>query len=346
MSERKLPFDLSQQSHEINDGFLSKLMKQKMEIVDKLSNRKYALLGEKNTENNSTPHDCLEHKKPSPRKIQEERPNDCVICMEPISQERGVLDCNHDYCVPCIQNWTTQTNKCPVCKIESKILRVFVGNHFLRSEFLERRELQIEHEPDELDIIVMNADPFCYKCDAAGNENLMLICNKCDKKCCHIFCLDPPLEFIPDDDWFCDFCVQKFNIRTTNPTAGIFNERDPPRSRRRRRRRPIIDTMVEHDESLEGFIVEDKRVSGNTDFVPRGISVSSYDSILDGIESVQVQKKSLRKNTRRKKKGKKPLKSSSSSNLEMVPARPDKKRKRRKRRKKNIYGTSMKIFDQ
>ena len=67
-----------------------------------------------------------------------------------------------------------------------------------------------------MDIIIQNADPFCYVCDQSGNENFMLICDKCDTKCAHINCLDPPMHFIPEDEWFCDFCVNKYSLSHKN----------------------------------------------------------------------------------------------------------------------------------
>ena len=45
----------------------------------------------------------------------------CPICLDPISDKRGVLDCDHDYCFECIDNWMTETNICPMCKIKSKL---------------------------------------------------------------------------------------------------------------------------------------------------------------------------------------------------------------------------------
>lgn len=53
----------------------------------------------------------------------------------------------------------------------------------------------------------------------------MLVCDKCVRKCCHIYCLNPPLEFIPENEWLCDFCVNK-GFSSPNPTAGIFNMKE------------------------------------------------------------------------------------------------------------------------
>ena len=60
---------------------------------------------------------------------------------------------------------------------------------------------------EEVDEELENADNYCYKCRSENNSNVLLVCDHCVKKCCHTYCLDPPLEFIPVEDWYCDFCV-------------------------------------------------------------------------------------------------------------------------------------------
>lgn len=79
----------------------------------------------------------------------------------------------------------------------------------------------------------MNADDFCYVCESGDNTNILLVCDQCVKSCCHIYCLNPPLEFIPEDEWYCDFCVSKFNLRPKNPIAGILQINRRRRNQRR-----------------------------------------------------------------------------------------------------------------
>lgn len=45
----------------------------------------------------------------------------------------------------------------------------------------------------------------CVKCGGIDQEEFMLLCDKCDAGF-HTFCLESPLEAIPDGDWFCPFC--------------------------------------------------------------------------------------------------------------------------------------------
>ena len=50
----------------------------------------------------------------------------------------------------------------------------------------------------------------CHTCLTSLEEEVenMLLCDGCDSAY-HIHCLHPPMESIPDGDWFCKFCVQR-----------------------------------------------------------------------------------------------------------------------------------------
>ncbi|KAJ2422101.1 hypothetical protein GGF47_003730, partial [Coemansia sp. RSA 2524] len=46
----------------------------------------------------------------------------------------------------------------------------------------------------------------CEVCRSGENDEAMLICDGCDRGF-HMYCLDPPLDAIPTNDWYCDSCV-------------------------------------------------------------------------------------------------------------------------------------------
>lgn len=48
-------------------------------------------------------------------------------------------------------------------------------------------------------------DVVCSTCAKGDRPNMLLLCDSCPRGF-HIDCLDPPLEAIPDGDWFCPFC--------------------------------------------------------------------------------------------------------------------------------------------
>jgi hypothetical protein len=63
----------------------------------------------------------------------------------------------------------------------------------------------------------------------------MLVCDHCLRKCCHMYCLEPALEEIPHEPWYCDFCRRDHEIRSILPSANLFEPPEPePRARLRR----------------------------------------------------------------------------------------------------------------
>ncbi|KAF8959620.1 regulator of chromosome condensation 1/beta-lactamase-inhibitor protein II [Flammula alnicola] len=52
----------------------------------------------------------------------------------------------------------------------------------------------------------VNPPPFCVGCGKdSGEDNSPLECDKCDAPW-HLSCLDPPLDAVPDGEWFCPDC--------------------------------------------------------------------------------------------------------------------------------------------
>jgi len=58
------------------------------------------------------------------------------------------------------------------------------------------------------------------------NSEVLLVCDSCNFKCSHIFCLEPPINYIPKGEWFCDFCVKSKNLvnKLEKPEAVVFPE--------------------------------------------------------------------------------------------------------------------------
>uniref|UniRef100_A0A9J7XIK6 Bromodomain adjacent to zinc finger domain 2B n=1 Tax=Cyprinus carpio carpio TaxID=630221 RepID=A0A9J7XIK6_CYPCA len=49
---------------------------------------------------------------------------------------------------------------------------------------------------------------FCQICCRSDNEELLLLCDGCDKGC-HTYCHKPKITTIPDGDWFCPACISQ-----------------------------------------------------------------------------------------------------------------------------------------
>uniref|UniRef100_A0A8C5TDY4 Bromodomain adjacent to zinc finger domain protein 2B n=1 Tax=Malurus cyaneus samueli TaxID=2593467 RepID=A0A8C5TDY4_9PASS len=54
---------------------------------------------------------------------------------------------------------------------------------------------------------------YCQICRKGDNEELLLLCDGCDKGC-HTYCHRPKISSIPDGDWFCPACIAKASGQT------------------------------------------------------------------------------------------------------------------------------------
>mgnify|MGYP003877272357 FL=1 len=77
----------------------------------------------------------------------------------------------------------------------------------------------------------------------------MMICDRCEYRCCHIYCCDPPLSRVPEDEWICTFCKEEIEAEA----RARLN-----RSRRRLQRRctnerGLLAQLFEEVESEDEF---------------------------------------------------------------------------------------------
>ncbi|XP_070770351.1 bromodomain adjacent to zinc finger domain protein 2B [Enoplosus armatus] len=70
----------------------------------------------------------------------------------------------------------------------------------------------------------------CQLCQKGDNEELLLLCDGCDKGC-HTYCHKPRITTVPDGDWFCPTCVAKSSVRSVIQESG-----QSPRSRKQQSR--------------------------------------------------------------------------------------------------------------
>lgn len=183
---------------------------------------------------------------------------ECCICYGDEIDIAGLLECKHNFCFECIFDWSKVTNLCPLCKVAfDKIKKYNKAGLLIDTIKVEERKIN-EEEIQDFDYDISNANDYCYACDGRGDTDRMLVCDFCITKCCHIFCLNPALEDIPVDDWYCDYCVRDHNINSENPTVGIFepnrrrfNQPQNNNPRGRRDNRLIIDEEEQEEEEEE-----------------------------------------------------------------------------------------------
>lgn len=63
-----------------------------------------------------------------------------------------------------------------------------------------------EEEDEELPVIIENTEEFCYVCELTGDPEALLVCDHCNFKVCHTGCLPEPIDWVPEEDFYCVDC--------------------------------------------------------------------------------------------------------------------------------------------
>lgn len=74
---------------------------------------------------------------------------ECIICLEELSNDIAILSCGHNYHYKCIQNWIkskkTLLNICPLCNENTNVEILNILN-----EKPEGEELNVQEQSDNL----------------------------------------------------------------------------------------------------------------------------------------------------------------------------------------------------
>ncbi|XP_005401890.1 PREDICTED: PHD and RING finger domain-containing protein 1 isoform X2 [Chinchilla lanigera] len=126
----------------------------------------------------------------------------CPICLNVFrDQAVGTPEtCAHFFCLDCIVEWSRNANSCPVDRtiFNCICIRAQFGGKILKKMPVENTRACEEEEEE---------DPtFCEVCGRSDREDRLLLCDGCDAGY-HMECLDPPLQEVPVDEWFCPQCA-------------------------------------------------------------------------------------------------------------------------------------------
>ncbi|KAF7493239.1 hypothetical protein SSS_05280 [Sarcoptes scabiei] len=151
----------------------------------------------------------------------------CYICLNNFEgQDIGSPDsCEtmHHFCLECIEIWSKQINTCPVDRKSFSFIvvrRTIDGEIVMKVPIKKRSVLEIVTLEDDL--------TYCEICGRCDREDRLLLCDGCDFGY-HCECLEPPLETIPVEEWFCPECFQRLfgesvgseSIQTTRSQRAI-----------------------------------------------------------------------------------------------------------------------------
>nr|XP_003700397.2 PREDICTED: uncharacterized protein LOC100882431 isoform X1 [Megachile rotundata] len=126
----------------------------------------------------------------------------CPICLLPFrKQQIGTpASCEHCFCLECLIEWSKNVNTCPVDRQTFAVIHVKdkLGGQIIKCVPVE----VTPREEESLDDLT-----FCEVCHQSDREDRMLLCDGCD---CgyHLECLNPPLDEVPVEEWFCPECSQ------------------------------------------------------------------------------------------------------------------------------------------
>ncbi|XP_043778346.1 PHD and RING finger domain-containing protein 1 isoform X2 [Cervus elaphus] len=125
----------------------------------------------------------------------------CPICLNAFREQAvGTPEnCAHYFCLDCIVEWSKNAHSCPVDRIIFKCIciRAQFGGKILKKIPVESAQLGEDEDEDPT---------FCEVCGRSDREDRLLLCDGCDAGY-HMECLDPPLQEVPVDEWFCPECA-------------------------------------------------------------------------------------------------------------------------------------------
>ncbi|KAF5290718.1 hypothetical protein FQA39_LY14637 [Lamprigera yunnana] len=136
----------------------------------------------------------------------------CPICLLSFKQQEvgSPEACDHSFCADCIQEWSKNVNTCPVDR--RKFNLILVRSHY-KGKYVRSIDVQ-DSIANSFDDIINETIDFtpCEVCGSSRDEDRLLLCDRCDLAY-HLECLRPPLDLIPEGEWFCSSCQ--------NTTVGI-----------------------------------------------------------------------------------------------------------------------------
>ncbi|XP_051001561.1 PHD and RING finger domain-containing protein 1 isoform X2 [Acomys russatus] len=142
----------------------------------------------------------------------------CPICLNAFrDQAVGTPEtCAHYFCLDCIIEWSRNANSCPVDRTIFKYIRAHFNGKFLKKIPVENTRACEDEEAEEED------PTFCEVCGRSDREDRLLLCDGCDAGY-HMECLDPPLQEVPVDEWFCPECAAP-GVAPTHDAAPVSDE--------------------------------------------------------------------------------------------------------------------------
>nr|XP_016852358.1 PREDICTED: bromodomain adjacent to zinc finger domain protein 2B isoform X10 [Anolis carolinensis] len=128
---------------------------------------------------------------------------------------------------------------------------------------------------------------YCQICRKGDNEELLLLCDGCDKGC-HTYCHRPKISCIPDGDWFCPACIAKASGQTLKVKKNQ-NKGKKSNECKKGKKLPLTVEVDEEDSASTSSSVKRGKVDSKKRKTDENISASPLKQ-----ESVSPVKKAKR----------------------------------------------------
>ena len=77
----------------------------------------------------------------------------CSICLDELTKTKGKLPCGHEFCFSCIERWSKETNKCPLCKARFETIQKNT-KHAETSVNVKKKDIPIANPPPNLSLFI------------------------------------------------------------------------------------------------------------------------------------------------------------------------------------------------
>ncbi|XP_061464684.1 bromodomain adjacent to zinc finger domain protein 2B isoform X10 [Rhineura floridana] len=128
---------------------------------------------------------------------------------------------------------------------------------------------------------------YCQICRKGDNEELLLLCDGCDKGC-HTYCHRPKISTIPDGDWFCPACIAKASGQTLKVKKNQIKGKKS-NEHKKGKKLPLTVEMEEDDSASTSSSIKRGKMDSKKRKMDENISVSPSKQ-----ESVSPVKKAKR----------------------------------------------------
>ena len=142
--------------------------------------------------------------------------------------------------------------------------------------------------PSKMQDIMAIVSTACRVCNSKDDEDEMLLCDGCDAGY-HTYCSEPPIEDVPEGDWFCPKCPEKKEEEDGSTPLSAESKKGSARARRRKSRwssglvpkkksqakKKILESEEEDEKAGDVSMESEKNNSKDVDLTPSSPRPSS-----------------------------------------------------------------------